>query len=217
MKIEIWLCLLSISSVRIFQLESQKVKGSNTSKIWVWWQIVGLIACHWPNVKLQLCIHAILYHNMHLRPWRRCHHGENGSFGHDYNNAPPLVWTLRRLFPGVKLWSVWMTWIWIWIWIWEGPNPNPLFGKLKRIEFGFGPNPSWIWGVQIHGFEIPSKTQEFRNLSLSRTLFLSRLSVSLFLAVTHELFFPLSLGKATSGLFSQLLSSSLTSLILSFY
>ena len=40
---------------------------------------------------------------MHLRPWRRCHHGENGSFGHDYNNAPPLVWTLRRLFPGVKL------------------------------------------------------------------------------------------------------------------
>ena len=34
---------------------------------------------------------------------RCCHHGENGSFGHDYNNAPPFVWTLRWLFFGGKV------------------------------------------------------------------------------------------------------------------
>ena len=29
--------------------------------------------------------------------------------------------------------------------------------------FGFSPYPSWISRVQIHGSEIPSQTQEFRN------------------------------------------------------
>ena len=79
--------------------------------------------------------------------------------------------------------------------------------------------------AQIHlGFQ-GSKSMDLKYLQKPRNLEISHShtycfslgSVSLFLAVTHKLFFPLTLGKATSGLFSQLLSSSLTSLILSFY
>ena len=54
---------------------------------------------------------------------------------------------------------------------------NPLFG-LKELDLDLA---QIHFRVQIHGFEKPSQTQEFRNFSLSRTLFLSGLSVSLFL------------------------------------